>query len=107
MWFAQTPTPIALPPGIEIEHLASVNPTFTPPQMVLLSVYFLICLSLIVCVTIQTSKSEGLMQQSMASPSQPSGKGKMTGDERLATVTNNLAYAFLGLSIMIAYIIKI
>ena len=106
MWFAPTPTPVGLPPGITVEQLTQ-NPSFTMPQMILLGVYFLICLSLIVCVTLQTSKSEGLMQQSMAAPQQPSGKGKMTGDERLANLTTNLAYTFLGLSIIIAYVIKI
>jgi protein translocase SecG subunit len=106
MWFAQTPTPPPLPPGITVESLTT-SPTFTTLQLILLGVYFTICLSLIVCVTLQTSKSEGLMQQSMAAPSQPSGKGKMTGDERLANLTTNLAYLFLGLSIIIAYVIKI
>jgi len=107
MWFAQTPTPPPIPMTVEAIPNAMMTPTFTMPQMILLGLYFSICLTLIVCVTMQTSKSEGLMQQSMAGPSQPSGKGKMTFDERLASLTTNLAYIFLGLSVVIAYVIHI
>lgn len=107
MWFAQTPTPLATPlPAIPVQS-ESIALAFTPLQMMILGVYFLVCLSLIVCVTLSTSKSEGLMQQSMSAPSQPTAKGKMTTDERLAGLTTNLAYTFLGMSIVVAYMIHI
>lgn len=109
MWFAQTPTPLVSPlpvPGMK-EELIVAAATFTPFQMIVLAIYFLVCLLLIVCVTLSTSKSEGLMQQSMAAPTQPSAKGKMTTDERLSGLTTNLAYTFLVMSIVMAYVIHI
>lgn len=104
-WLAQTPVPT---PEVIVEQIATApTSAFTVPQMILLVIYFLTCLGLILCVTFQTSKSEGLMQQSMAAAAAPTGKGKMTGDERLANLTNNMAYAFLFLSVIVAYSIKV
>ncbi len=107
MWFAQTPVPTVIP-GVQFETVATA-PVMGPMQMVVLSVYFLVCLSLVVCVTMNTSKSEGLMQQSLsAAPnSGGGGKGKMTPEERLAGITTRLAYTFLFMSILVAYTIKI
>lgn len=113
MWFAQTPTPAlpvnaTLPENVQIETIVA-HPSFTMAQSGLLILYFVVALALVVCVTVQTSKSEGLMQQSIAGPSGPTGGkgGKVTSDERLAGVTTNLAYTFLFLSAIVAYLIKI
>lgn len=46
------------------------------------------------------------MQQSMSAPSQPTSKGKMTGEERLSDLTNNLAYV-LFLSMILASVIRL
>jgi protein translocase SecG subunit len=113
MWFAQTPLPaelpanVTIPAGIQTEMIT--HPSFTMTQSVLLVIYFLIALALVICVTVQTGKSEGLMQQSMAGPSNsgPKGGGKVSADDRLASLTTNLAYVFLFLSAAVAYFIKI
>ena len=109
-WFAQSATPISLPSGLpdnlSVEVINQAQ-SYSPLQLGVLAIYFLMCLGLILCVTFQTSKSEGLMQQSMAAPSGGGGgggKGKMTGDERLANLTNNMAYLFLFFSILIAFL---
>ena len=47
------------------------------------------------------------MQQSMSAPSQPTTKGKMTGEERLSDLTNTLAYVFLFLSMILASVIRL
>ncbi|MFN8605993.1 MAG: preprotein translocase subunit SecG [Vulcanimicrobiota bacterium] len=111
MWFAQDPTPLvtATPVGpITVEQINEVATTgLSGPKLGLLGLYFLVCAALIICVTLRTSKSEGLMQQSMSAPSAPTAKGKMTGEERLSDLTNNLAYAFLFLSMIVAYVIKL
>jgi hypothetical protein len=79
MWFAQTPLPaelpanVTIPAGIQTEMIT--HPSFTMTQSVLLVIYFLIALALVICVTVQTGKSEGLMQQSMAGPSNSGPKG--------------------------------
>ena len=113
MWFAQDPTPmVSLTPAgpITVEQIsetATSAVSLSGPKVGLLVIYFLVCTALIVCVTLRTNKSEGLMQQSMSAPSQPTAKGKMTGEERLSDLTNNLAYVFLFLSMILAYIIKL
>ncbi|MBS2040285.1 preprotein translocase subunit SecG [bacterium] len=112
MWFAQDPTPLisATPVGpITVEQISDVaaTPGLSGMKLALLGLYFTVCAALIVCVTLRTNKSEGLMQQSMSAPSAPTAKGKMTGEERLSDLTNNLAYAFLFLSMILAYIIKL
>ncbi|MBX3169170.1 MAG: preprotein translocase subunit SecG [Candidatus Eremiobacteraeota bacterium] len=111
MWFAQSPTPLApLPtPDIVVEQLNQAGATggLAGWKLALLTLYFVVCAALIVCVTLRTNKSEGLMQQSMSAPSQPTAKGKMTGEERLSDLTNNLAYAFLFLSMIVASVIRL
>ncbi len=112
MWFAQTPSPlpISVPLDIQTEVLnQTASAGMSIPNMVLLGLYFFICLCLIICVMAQTSKADGLMQQSMSAPTnQPSsgGKGKMSEDERLSKITTNLAYTFIFLSIFVAYFIR-
>ena len=109
MWFAQAPTPLPIPLEIQTEviHQASSQP-MAVGNMLLLGLYFTICLALIVSVTLQTSKADGLMQQNMSAPTNSSGggKGKLSTDERLAKLTTNLAWTFLGLSIFVAYFIR-
>lgn len=114
MWFAQTPgLPAELPGNVSIPQNVQMemitNPSFTTTQSILLVIYFMIALALVICVTVQTGKSEGLMQQSMAGPSNtgPKGGGKVSADDRLSTITTNLAYVFLFLSAAVAYTIKI
>ncbi len=110
MWFAQSSTPLPLEtPNIVVERITESGGVtgLAGWKMGLLAIYFLICAALIVCVTLRTNKSEGLMQQSMAAPSQPTSKGKMTGEERLSDLTNNLAYIFLFLSMVLASIIRL
>lgn len=111
MWFAQSPTPLATPmatPNIVVEQIADAGPGgLAGWKLALLALYFLICAALIICVTLRTNKSEGLMQQSMSGPSQPAAKGKMTGEERLSDLTNNLAYVFLFLSMIVASVIRL
>ncbi len=110
MWFAQSPTPLPLEtPKIVVEQIAQSGGAFGLAgwKLGLLVIYFLICAALIVCVTLRTNKSEGLMQQSMAAPSQPTSKGKMTGEERLSDLTNNLAYVFLFLSMFLASVVRL
>ncbi|MBN9417865.1 MAG: preprotein translocase subunit SecG [Candidatus Eremiobacteraeota bacterium] len=110
MWFAQSATPVApMPtPDIVVEQIANTGASGLPVwKMGLLAIYFLICAALIICVTLRTNKSEGLMQQSMSAPSQPTSKGKMTGEERLSDLTNNLAYVFLFLSMIVASVIRL
>jgi preprotein translocase subunit SecG len=106
-WFAQsaTPAPLSLPGNVQVEMINQAQ-TYSPLQLGVLGIYFLMALGLILCVTFQTSKSEGLMQQSMAAPSGGGGggKGKMTDDERLSNLTNNMAYLFLFFSILIAFL---
>lgn len=104
MWFAQTPIPSEV--AGQVQAVAGA-PVFTIPHIILLGVYFTVCLGLIICVTLRTNKAEGLMQQSMAAPTQSSSKGKTTGEERLSKLTDNLAYAFLFLSMIVATVIKI
>lgn len=107
MWFAQSPTPLATP-QVVYETVAETAATgLAPWKMGLLAIYFLVCAALIICVTLRTNKSEGLMQQSMSAPSQPTSKGKMTGEERLSDLTNNLAYVFLFLSMILASVIRL
>lgn len=108
MWFAQTPLPTVMP-GVQFETVATA-PVMGPMQMVVLGIYFLVCLSLVVCVTLNTAKSEGLMQQSLSGAPAGGGgggKGKMSPEERLAGLTTRLAYTFLFMSILVAYTIKI
>ena len=111
MWFAQSPTPLPLEtPNIVVEQIAQSGggvAGLSGFKLVLLGLYFMVCAALIVCVTLRTNKSEGLMQQSMSAPSQPTSKGKMTGEERLSDLTNNLAYIFLFASMVLASIIRI
>lgn len=105
-WFAQTPAPAAAAtPVVQFETLAQA-PTLGPAQMGLLGIYFLVCLALVICVTLSTNKSEGLMQVSLSAPTANTGKGKESGEERLSKLTSNLAYTFLGMSIFVAYFIK-
>jgi preprotein translocase subunit SecG len=112
MWFAQSPTPLATPmptPQVIYEQVGQAGATggLAGWKLALLALYFLICAALIICVTLRTNKSEGLMQQSMSGPSQPTAKGKMTGEERLSDLTNNLAYVFLFLSMIVASVIRL
>lgn len=115
MWFAQDPTPLAsplatplgLPPGITVETIADPSQALAGPKLVLLAIYFFIAIALIVCVTLRTSKADGLMQQSMSATPQTTAKGKMTGEERLSDLTNNLGYIFLFLSMVVASVVKI
>ena len=109
MWFAQTSTPLPLEtPNIVVEQIAQTGGTGLAAWILgLLAIYFLVCAALIVCVTLRTNKSEGLMQQSMSAPSQPTSKGKMTGEERLSDLTNNLASVFLFLSMILASVIRL
>ena len=107
MWFAQSPTPLATP-QVVYETITHTNVAGLAPWIMgLLAIYFLVCAALIICVTLRTNKSEGLMQQSMSAPSQPTSKGKMTGEERLSDLTNNLAYVFLFLSMILASVIRL
>lgn len=97
-------TPFQMPGNMQVEMLPQAH-TLTALQSGVLGLYFLICLALVVCVTLQTSKSEGLMQASITAAPQ-TGRGKMTGDERLSSLTSNLAYTFLIMSAVVAYVLK-
>ena len=94
-------------PGVQVEVLEK-SAGLTVPQSVMLAFYAVVCVVLVGCVTAQTSKSEGLMQQMMggggagASPY----KGKKTADDTLASATNWAAFFFIGLSILMCLVFK-
>ncbi len=70
-------------------------------QYVLVIIYFLVCAGLIAAVLSQTTKSEGLTG-SMMGPSQPVFRGKKSWEDKLSTITNILAVAFLVLSMLVS-----
>lgn len=80
------------------------NPVFHTPgvlQMLLLAVYFLVCVGLVAAVLMQTTKSEGL-SGTIGGSTQSVFKGSKGFEEKIDNITSYLAWAFLALSFVIA-----
>ena len=106
MILAQSPTPAGPLTPIKYEVLDPTGAAaggVTTPQWIMLIIYAIICLGLIGCVTMQTSKSEGLMQQMMGGAA-PTYKGKKSAEDNLTSVANWLAFAFIALSILMCLV---
>lgn len=92
----------ALPKGLPV----AAPKGFTPIQQGTLTLYVIFCLSLIACITMQTSKSEGLAAQMMGGGSTQVYKGKRSGEDRLAGAANTSAALFILMSIVMCFIFK-
>ncbi|MFH0802893.1 MAG: preprotein translocase subunit SecG [bacterium] len=80
------------------------HPVFNTPgalQMLLLAVYFLVCVGLVASVLMQTTKSEGL-SGTIGGSTQSVFRGSKGFEEKMDSITSYLAWAFLGLSFVIA-----
>jgi protein translocase SecG subunit len=99
---AQDATPAA-PAGVAEETFNGATSGLSTPQSVMLFFYAIVCVALVCCVTAQTSKSEGLMQQMMGGGTSPY-KGKKSVDDTLASATNWAAFFFIGLSILMCLV---
>lgn len=80
---------------------ATVSTGISGIQYVLVVIYFVVCVGLIAAVLSQTTKSEGLTG-SMMGGSQSAFRGKKSFDDKLSTLTNSLAIAFLVLSMLVS-----
>lgn len=106
MILAQSATPEPLAPiKYEVLEQSASASGVTGPQWAMLILYAVICLGLITCVTMQTSKSEGLMQQMMGGAA-PTYKGKKSAEDNLTSVSNWLAFAFIALSILMCLVFR-
>lgn len=100
------PSPLQIPvSGSQMPIPTAPSAAFTPTQTATLALYALICLALIVTITFQTGKSDGMMQQMMGGAS-PVYKGKRSSDDRLSTAANSFAAAFILMSIIMAFMFK-
>ena len=102
-----TPSPMVSPIPIKYEVIEQSTTTagLTGIQWGMLILYAIICLGLIICVTAQTSKSEGLMQQMMGGAA-PTYKGKKSTEDNLSSITNWMAFFFIGLSILMCLVFR-
>jgi protein translocase SecG subunit len=100
---AQEATPAA--PDVQEEVLNQTIGGMTTGQGVMLGVYSIVCVVLVACVTSQTSKSEGLMQQMMGGGGTPY-KGKKSADDALNSATNWAAFFFISLSILMCLVFR-
>jgi preprotein translocase subunit SecG len=78
-----------------------VTPRLNILQGLLLLVYFTTCVGLIVCVLLQTTKSEGLSGV-IGGSTQAIFKGKKSVEEKLNQITTWLAVGFVSLSLLVA-----
>ncbi|HXE73830.1 MAG TPA: preprotein translocase subunit SecG [Candidatus Nitrosotenuis sp.] len=107
-FLAQSPSPAALPAS------PAASPAVQPPplpgtfgglgigQYLLMFLYLLVCAGLIFAVMSQTTKAEGLTGL-MGGATQSVFRGKRSFEEKLSTLTNWLAGAFIVLSIVISF----
>jgi len=77
------------------------SPKINALQGLLLFVYFVVCVGLIVCVLLQTTKSEGLSGV-IGGSTQAVFKGKRSVEEKLNQITTWLAVRFISLSQLVA-----
>jgi protein translocase SecG subunit len=92
----------AVPKGLPIAQPKG----FTPIQQGTLTLYVIFCISLIGCIMMQTSKSEGLSAQMIGGSSGQAYKGKRSGEDRLAAASNASAALFILMSIVMCFIFK-
>lgn len=103
-----TAVPMGVPGGTG--PVVATEPFHATPSLVttlshgfVLSLYFVICAALIVCVMFQTTKSEGLSGVIGGTASSSLFKGKKSAEETLTMWTSRLAVAFLVFSFFIWY----
>jgi protein translocase SecG subunit len=80
------------------------NPVFHAPgvaQVLLLAIYFLVCVGLVGAVLMKTTKSEGL-SGTIGGATQSVFRGSKGFEEKMDSITSYLAWAFLALSFIIA-----
>ena len=103
-FLAQTPTPgVNTPVPPETTHFQ-----LDPVRWILMSLYLMVCIGLI-AVVMQTEQKQGGLQGMLGGGSSPLDhkyQGKKSYEENLKTVSNYLAIAFIGLSIIISYVMQ-